>query len=95
MACTSPCSRYSETVLLERAIMKNFDTKCFWLGNLYECPGVTLKFVSNQDNVKCISSLLTHLRVTEYLGPYDLHITIGKTFLSDCAFPLKSIWVEN
>lgn len=71
--------------------MKNLDIKCCWFKNLYECPGVTPKFVSNWDNVKCISSLIAHLRVIEYLEAYDLLITIDTIFLSYCVFPLKSI----
>lgn len=69
--------------------MKNLDTKCCWLENLYECSGVTPKFVLNEDNVKCISSLITHLRVVEYVEAYDLLLI--QFFLSECAFPLKSI----
>lgn len=45
--------------------MKNLDTKCCWLENLY---------------VKCISSLITLLRVTEYLEAYDWLIAIDMTF---------------
>lgn len=71
--------------------MKSLDTKCCWLKNLYECPGVSPKFVSKQDNVKCFSSLITHLRVIEYLEAYDLPLTIDTIFLSGYAFPLKSI----
>lgn len=75
--------------------MKNLDTKCCWLENLYEYPGVTPKFVSNWHNVTCISSLITRLRFIEYLEACDLLITVDMIFLSDCTFPLESIQVEN